>query len=64
VPDLEGIGALCRDGLLYVVDNTVASPYLFRPATVGAGLVVNSLTKSIGGQGDALGGAITDTGAV
>ena len=38
VPDLEGIGALCRDkGLLYVVDNTVASPYLFRPATVGAG---------------------------
>ena len=29
---------------------------------VGAGLVVNSLTKSIGGQGDALGGAITDTG--
>ena len=63
VPDLEGIGALCRDkGLLYVVDNTVASPYLFRPATVGAGLVMNSLTKSIGGHGDALGGAITDTG--
>ena len=49
-------------GLLYVVDNTVASPYLFRPATVGAGLVMNSLTKSIGGHGDALGGAITDTG--
>lgn len=63
IPDLEGIGALCRDkGLLYVVDNTVASPYAFRPATVGAGLVMNSLTKSIGGHGDALGGAITDTG--
>lgn len=63
IPDLEGIGALCKaHGALYVVDNTVASPYLFRAATVGAGLVVNSLTKSIGGQGDALGGAITDTG--
>jgi O-acetylhomoserine (thiol)-lyase len=63
MPDLDGIGALCRQhGLLYVVDNTVASPYLFRPVTVGAGLVVNSLTKSIGGHGDALGGAVTDTG--
>jgi O-acetylhomoserine (thiol)-lyase len=63
IPDLAGIGALCRErNLLYVVDNTVASPYLFRPASVGAGLVVNSLTKSIGGQGAALGGAVTDTG--
>ena len=63
MPDLEGIGALCKErGLLYVVDNTVASPYLFRPGTVGAGLVVHSLTKSIGGQGDALGGAVIDTG--
>lgn len=62
IPDLAGIGALCRErGLLYVVDNTVASPYIFRAATVGAGLVVNSLTKSIGGHGDALGGAVTDT---
>ncbi|MCW5295359.1 cystathionine gamma-synthase family protein [Verminephrobacter eiseniae] len=63
IPDLAGIGALCRQhGALYVVDNTIASPYLFRAATVGAGLVLNALTKSIGGQGDALGGAITDTG--
>lgn len=63
IPDLEGIGALCRQhGLLYVVDNTVASPYLFKAASVGAGLVVNSLTKSIGGHGDALGGSVTDTG--
>ena len=63
IPDLAGIGALCSQrGLLYVVDNTVASPYLFRPITVGAGLVVNSLTKSIGGHGDALGGVVTHTG--
>ena len=63
IPDLDGIGALCRErGLLYVVDNTVASPYLFLPANVGAGLVVNSLTKSIAGHSDVLGGAVTDTG--
>ena len=63
IPDLQGIGAVCQEhGLLYVVDNTVASPYLFRAESVGAGLVLNSLTKSIGGQGAALGGAVTDTG--
>lgn len=63
VADLEGIGALCREhGLLYVVDNTMTSPHLYRPKTAGAGLVVNSLTKCIGGHGNALGGAVTDTG--
>lgn len=63
VADLEGIGELCqRHGLLYVVDNTMTSPHLFLPKTVGAGLVVNSLTKCIGGHGNALGGAVTDTG--
>ncbi|MES2898275.1 MAG: cystathionine gamma-synthase family protein [Pseudomonadota bacterium] len=63
VADLARIGQLCRErGILYVVDNTMTSPYLFRPKTVGAGLVVNALTKSIGGHGNALGGALTDTG--
>ncbi len=63
VPDLAGIGELCRErGLLYVVDNTVTSPALFRPRDVGAGLVVNSLTKTVAGHGAALGGAVTDTG--
>ena len=63
IPDLEAIGALCRErGLLYVVDNTITSPALFRPKTVGAGLVINSLTKTIAGHGAALGGAVTDTG--
>lgn len=63
IPDLEAIGRLCRErGLLYVVDNTVTSPYLFQPKTVGASLVINALTKSIAGHGDALGGAVTDTG--
>lgn len=63
VADLAGIGALCAShGLIYVVDNTMTSPWLFRPATVGANFVVNSLTKYIGGHGNALGGVLTDTG--
>ena len=63
VADLERIGELCRErGILYVVDNTMTSPYLFRPKAVGASLVVNALTKSIGGHGNALGGSLTDTG--
>lgn len=63
VADLAGIGALCAArGVLYVVDNTLTSPYLFRPAQVQAGLVVNSLSKYIGGHGNALGGSVTDTG--
>ena len=64
VADLEKIGALCRErGILFVVDNTMTSPYLFCPKAVGAGLSVNSLTKAISGHGDVLGGCITDTGA-
>lgn len=64
VAALEEIGALCREhGLVYVVDNTMTSPYLFQPKDVGASLVVNSLTKYIGGHGNALGGAITEMGS-
>jgi O-acetylhomoserine (thiol)-lyase len=63
VADLKRIGQLCRErGILYVVDNTMTSPYLFQPKTVDASLVVNALTKSIGGHGNALGGSLTDTG--
>lgn len=63
VADLAGLGDLCREhGLIYVVDNTMTSPWLFQPATVGATFVVNSLTKYIGGHGNALGGLLTDTG--
>jgi len=63
VADLAGIGKLCEArGLVYIVDNTITSPYLFQPQSVGASLVVNSLTKYIGGHGNALGGAVTETG--
>jgi O-acetylhomoserine (thiol)-lyase len=63
VADLAAIGELCRArGIVYVVDNTMTSPYLYRPKRHGASLIVNSLTKYIGGHGNALGGAVTDTG--
>ncbi|MES2349459.1 MAG: cystathionine gamma-synthase family protein [Pseudomonadota bacterium] len=63
VADLRRIGELCQQrGILYIVDNTMTTPYLFRPKSVGAGLVINALTKSIGGHGNALGGSLTDTG--
>lgn len=63
IADLKKIGELCREkGILFVVDNTMTSPYLFQPKAVHAGLVINSLTKSIAGHGNVLGGALTDTG--
>ena len=63
VADLARIGAACQArGLLYVVDNTMTSPWLFRPRDVGASLIVNALTKYIGGHGNALAGTVTDTG--
>jgi len=63
VADLVGIGDLCKArSIVYVVDNTMTSPYLFAPKGVHASLVINALTKCIGGHGNALGGSVTDTG--
>jgi O-acetylhomoserine (thiol)-lyase len=63
IADLEKIGELCKQrGILFVVDNTMTTPYLFCPKKVGAGMVVNALTKAIGGHGNALGGSLTDVG--
>jgi O-acetylhomoserine (thiol)-lyase len=63
VADLAAIGDLCANkNLVYFVDNTMTSPWLFLPVAVKASLVINSLTKYIGGHGNALGGSVTDTG--
>ena len=63
ISDLKKIGNLCElENLIYMVDNTMTSPHLFRPKNVKASLVINSLTKYIGGHGNALGGIVTDTG--
>ncbi len=63
VSDLANIGELCEQhGLVYIVDNTMTTPYLFQPVKVKASLVINSLTKYIGGHANALGGAVTELG--
>ena len=63
ISDLARIGSVCAErGIAYIVDNTMTSPALFQPKSVGASLVVNALTKYIGGHGNALAGAVTDTG--
>lgn len=63
VADLAALGQVCQEaGLIYVVDNTMTTPYLFQPAAVAASLIIHSLTKYIGGHANALGGAVTETG--
>jgi O-acetylhomoserine (thiol)-lyase len=63
VDDFEAIGRISREaGIPLVVDNTVTTPYLFRPLEHGADIVVYSLTKFIGGHGTSIGGAVVDGG--
>ncbi len=47
-----------RHGALLVIDNTFATPYLQRPLSLGADVVIHSTTKYVGGHSDVLGGAI------
>jgi O-acetylhomoserine (thiol)-lyase len=63
VTDLEAIARIAHDaGILFIVDNTMASPYLCRPIEHGADLVVHSTTKFLGGHGQAMGGCVVDSG--
>ena len=61
--DFDAISAICKKhGLLFVVDNTTPTPYLFKPIEHGADLVVYSTTKYIAGHGNVMGGIIVDSG--
>ena len=61
--DIEKIAAVGRqNGIPLVVDNTVTTPFLNRPITHGAAIVVHSATKFIGGHGTSIGGLIVDSG--
>lgn len=51
-----------KNGIPLIVDNTFATPFLFRPIEHGADIVVHSATKFIGGHGTSLGGVIVDGG--
>jgi O-acetylhomoserine (thiol)-lyase len=63
VADIEGLAKIAHShGIPLIIDNTVATPYLCRPFEFGADIVVHSTTKYIGGHGNAMGGAIVDSG--
>lgn len=61
--DIEAWADLAhKHGLPLIVDNTFGTPYLIRPISYGADIVVHSATKFIGGHGTTLGGVIVDAG--
>ena len=61
--DIAGIAGVAHEaGLPLIVDNTVATPYVLRPIEHGADVVVHSATKFLSGHGNAVVGAIVDSG--
>jgi O-acetylhomoserine (thiol)-lyase len=63
IVDLEALADMAHErGVPLIVDNTVATPALIKPLIWGADIVVNSLTKYMGGHGNSLGGVIVDGG--
>ncbi|MFH6971493.1 O-acetylhomoserine aminocarboxypropyltransferase/cysteine synthase family protein [Flavobacterium petrolei] len=63
VLDLKAISSEAKSlKVPFIVDNTVASPYLLNPIQYGADIVIHSLTKYISGNGTSLGGVIIDAG--
>lgn len=63
VLDVEAVAKIAHENKIpLIIDNTFASPYLFRPIEYGADVVVHSATKFIGGHGTTLGGIIVDSG--
>ncbi|SHF86383.1 O-acetylhomoserine sulfhydrylase [Flavobacterium segetis] len=63
VLDLKSISAEAKAAKVpFMVDNTVASPYLLNPIQYGADIVIHSLTKYITGNGTSLGGVVIDAG--
>ncbi len=64
IVDVKAVAKIAHDnGLPLIVDNTFATPYLFRPLDFGADIVVYSATKFIGGHGTTIGGIIIDGGS-
>jgi O-acetylhomoserine (thiol)-lyase len=63
VLDIEAVAAVAHEhGVPLVVDNTLASPYLCRPISHGADIVVHSATKYLGGHGTTMGGVVVESG--
>ena len=63
VLDIEGIGKIAHEaGVPWIVDNTIATPYVTRPIEYGADIVTHAATKFLSGHGNAMVGAIVDSG--
>lgn len=63
VLDFEGVARVAHShNVVFIVDNTFATPFLIRPIEHGVDIVVHSATKFIGGHGSSLGGVIVDGG--
>ena len=63
IVDIEALASMAHaHGVPLIVDNTVATPALIKPINYGADIVVDSLTKYMGGHGNSLGGVIVDSG--
>lgn len=63
VPDFEEIARVAHNHQIpLIVDNTVPTPYLFKPFDFGADIVVHSATKFLGGHGTSMGGVVVDSG--
>lgn len=63
IVDVDAVAELAhKNGIPLLVDNTFATPYLFRPIEHGADIVIHSATKFIGGHGTVIGGVIVDAG--
>lgn len=63
IPDFEAIAEIAHEaGIPLIVDNTLATAALFRPFDFGADVVVQSLTKFVGGHGTTVGGCIVEKG--
>jgi len=60
IVDIEAVAAIAKKhGLLTVIDNTFASPWLQRPLELGADIVIHSATKYLNGHSDVIGGVVT-----
>ncbi len=63
VLDIEAIAKVAHEiGVPWIVDNTIATPYITRPFEYGADIVVHAATKFMSGHGNAMVGAIVDSG--
>jgi len=63
VVDIEAVAKIAQEaGVPLMIDNTFASPYLCRPLSFGADVVIHSATKFIGGHGTTMGGVLVESG--